>query len=29
MSVMEKLNGVKGEYVKREDMLAGIEEIIV
>ncbi|MEO6761512.1 MAG: F0F1 ATP synthase subunit beta [Candidatus Saccharimonadales bacterium] len=29
MNVMEKMNGIKGEYVKREDMLKGIEEIIV
>jgi F-type H+-transporting ATPase subunit beta len=29
MNVMESMTGKKGEYVKREDMLAGIEEIIV
>lgn len=29
MHVTETLNGVKGEYVTREDMLKGIEEIIV
>jgi F-type H+-transporting ATPase subunit beta len=29
MHVTETLNGVKGEYVSREDMLKGIEEIIV
>lgn len=29
MSVMESMTGKKGEYVKRDDMLKGIEEIIV
>jgi F-type H+-transporting ATPase subunit beta len=29
MFVMEALNGKKGEFVKRDDMLKGIEEIIV
>jgi F-type H+-transporting ATPase subunit beta len=29
MAVMEALNGKKGEMVQREDMLKGIEEIIV
>jgi F-type H+-transporting ATPase subunit beta len=29
MHVMEALNGKKGEFVKRDDMLKGIEEIIV
>lgn len=29
MHVTESLNGVKGEYASREDMLKGIEEIIV
>jgi len=29
MYVMEELNGVKGEFVHREDMLKGVEEIIV
>ena len=29
MFVMEAMNGKKGEYVKREDMLKGVEEIIV
>jgi F-type H+-transporting ATPase subunit beta len=29
MFVMEALNGVKGEFVNREDMLKGVEEIIV
>jgi F-type H+/Na+-transporting ATPase subunit beta len=29
MFVMEDLNGKKGEFVKRDDMLKGIEEIIV
>lgn len=29
MFVMESLNGVKGEFISREDMLKGIEEIIV
>lgn len=29
MFVMQDLNGVPGEFVKREDMLKGIEEIIV
>jgi F-type H+-transporting ATPase subunit beta len=29
MNVMEKMTGKPGEYVKREDMLKGIEEIIV
>lgn len=29
MFVMEKLNGIKGEFVKREDMLTKIEEIII
>lgn len=29
MFVMEALNGVKGEFVARDDMLKGIEEIIV
>lgn len=29
MFVMEKLNGIKGEFVKRADMLAAIEEIII
>lgn len=29
MNVMESMTGKKGEYVKREDMLKGIEEIIV
>ncbi|HET8670879.1 MAG TPA: F0F1 ATP synthase subunit beta [Candidatus Saccharimonadales bacterium] len=29
MHVMEALNGKKGEYVRRDDMLKGIEEIIV
>jgi F-type H+/Na+-transporting ATPase subunit beta len=29
MNVMEKMTGRPGEYVKREDMLKGIEEIIV
>jgi hypothetical protein len=29
MFVMEDLNGRKGEFVGREDMLKGVEEIIV
>ena len=29
MFVMEDLNGKKGEFVKRDQMLKGIEEIIV
>ena len=29
MFVMEKLNGRPGEFVRREDMLKGVEEIIV
>jgi F-type H+-transporting ATPase subunit beta len=29
MFVMESMTGKKGEYVKREDMLKGVEEIIV
>ncbi|HEV7454801.1 MAG TPA: F0F1 ATP synthase subunit beta [Candidatus Saccharimonadales bacterium] len=29
MNVMESMTGKKGEYVKRDDMLKGIEEIIV
>ncbi len=29
MFVMEELNGRKGEFVKRDDMLKGVEEIIV
>lgn len=29
MHVMEALNGKKGEFVKRDDMLKGVEEIIV
>lgn len=29
MFVMEELNGKKGEFVKRDDMLKGVEEIIV
>ncbi len=29
MFVMEKLNGIKGEFVKREQMLSAIEEIII
>lgn len=29
MFVMEELNGKKGEFVKRDDMLKGIEEIII
>jgi F-type H+-transporting ATPase subunit beta len=29
MFVMEQLNGKKGEFVKRDDMLKGVEEIIV
>jgi F-type H+-transporting ATPase subunit beta len=29
MNVMESMTGKKGEYVKRDDMLEGIEEIIV
>lgn len=29
MFVMEELNGKKGEFVRREDMLRGVEEIIV
>lgn len=29
MNVMEKMTGKPGEYVKREDMLKGVEEIIV
>lgn len=29
MHVMATLNGVEGEFVKREDMLSGVEEIIV
>jgi F-type H+-transporting ATPase subunit beta len=29
MFVMEQLNGKKGEFVRRDDMLKGIEEIIV
>jgi F-type H+-transporting ATPase subunit beta len=29
MNVTEDLNGIKGEYVSREDMLKGVEEIIV
>jgi len=29
MNVMESMTGKKGEYVKRDDMLQGIEEIIV
>jgi len=29
MFVMEELNGKKGEFVRREDMLKGVEEIIV
>lgn len=29
MAVMESMTGKKGEYVKRDDMLKGIEEIIV
>ena len=29
MNVMEVMTGKKGEYVKREDMLKGVEEIIV
>lgn len=29
MFVMEELNGRKGEFVRREDMLKGVEEIIV
>jgi F-type H+-transporting ATPase subunit beta len=29
MNVMEQMTGKKGEYVNREDMLKGVEEIIV
>jgi F0F1-type ATP synthase beta subunit len=29
MFVMEELNGKKGEFVKRDDMLKGVEEIII
>jgi F-type H+/Na+-transporting ATPase subunit beta len=29
MNVMESMTGKKGEYVKRDDMLKGVEEIIV
>jgi F-type H+-transporting ATPase subunit beta len=29
MNVMESMTGKKGEYVKRDDMLRGVEEIIV
>ncbi len=29
MFVMEELNGKKGEFISRDDMLKGVEEIIV
>ncbi len=29
MFVMEKLNGIKGEFIKRDDLLKNIEEIII
>jgi hypothetical protein len=29
MFVMEDLNGKKGEFISRDDMLKGVEEIIV